>query len=115
MRSEIDLAEYRREIRWEVCRYCVECPPGGPPCAPKGKWCGVEYFLPELIEAIHGVRSKWVLPYLLNNRRRICEHCAIRETDCCPCPLHSLAPIIVRAVKNVDERRALQIGSGECN
>jgi hypothetical protein len=109
MRSEIDLAEYMRELRQEVCRYCVECPPGGPPCAPQGKWCGVEYFFPELIESIREVRSKWMMPYLLHNRRRICEHCLRRETECCPCPLHSLAPLIVPAVKCVDERRDLQV------
>jgi hypothetical protein len=109
MRSEIDLAEYMREIRQEVCRYCVERPPGGPACAPQGKWCGVEYFFPELIESIHEVRSKWMMPYLLHNRRRICEHCARREMPCCPCPLHSLAPLIVPAVKTVDERRVLSM------
>jgi hypothetical protein len=61
-----------------------------------------------MIEAIREVRSKLVLPYLLNNRRRVCDHCANRGTDCCPCPLHSLAPLIVPAIKDVDERRALQ-------
>ncbi len=106
MRSNIDLAEYMKEIRWEVCRYCHECPPGGPPCVLRGKWCGIEYFFPELIEAIHEVRSRWVLPYMVHNRRRMCDHCVNRGANCCPCPLQSLAPLIVPAVKNVDERRA---------
>ncbi len=109
MRSEIDLAEYMKEIRQEVCRYCVECPPGGPPCAMRGKWCGVEYFFPEMIQAIHEVRSRWVLPYLLHNSRRICAHCVNRAADCCPCPLQSLAPLIVPAVKNVESRRTFQV------
>jgi hypothetical protein len=108
MVTETDLAKYLREIRQEVCRYCVECPSGGPPCAPLGKWCGVEFFLPELIEAVHEVQSQWILPYLLNNRRRICEYCSRKETECCPCPLRSLAPLLVQAIKAVDERRVLQ-------
>jgi hypothetical protein len=107
MLTETDLAEYLREIRREVCRYCVERPPGRPPCAPRGKWCGIEFYLPELIDAIHEVRSKWIFPYLLHNHRRICEHCPRREADCCPCPLRSLAPLLVQAVKAVDERRSL--------
>ena len=108
MLTETDLAEYLKEIRREVCRYCVECPPGGPPCASQGKWCGIEVFLPELVEAIHEVRSQWMLPYLLNNRRRVCAHCPRLETRWCPCPVHSLAPLLVDAVKAVDERRTLQ-------
>ena len=107
MRAVTDLAEYLREIRQEVCRYCIERPPGGPPCALQEKWCGIEFYLPELIESIHQVRSKWVFPYLVNNRRRICEHCPLGTSDCCPCPLQSLAPLLVQAVKSVDERRAL--------
>jgi hypothetical protein len=57
------------------------------------------------------VRSKWVLPYLVNNRRRICEHCPQRQSDCCPCPLHSLAPLLVQAVKTVEERRSVSAKS----
>jgi hypothetical protein len=105
MLTETDLAEYLREIRREVCRYCVEHAPGGPPCAPRGKWCGIEFYLPELIESIQSVRSRWMLPYLRTNRRRICDHCPRRETACCPCPLYSLAPLLVQAVKTVESCR----------
>jgi hypothetical protein len=108
MLTETELAEYMREIRREVCSYCIEHPPGGPPCAPRGKWCGIEFYLPELIEAIHEVRSEWILPYMLNNRRRVCEHCPRGGSDWCPCPVDSLAPLLVGAVKAVDERRRLQ-------
>src|SRR5262249_47776782 len=54
MLTKRELAEYLNEIRREVCSRCVERPPGGPPCAPLGKQCGIEMHLPELIDAVHG-------------------------------------------------------------
>ena len=41
----IERGEYLAEIRKQVCSRCVERPPGGPPCAPLGKQCGVEMHL----------------------------------------------------------------------
>jgi len=57
MVGEAKLNEYLTEIREQVCSRCVERPPGGPPCAPLGKVCGVELHLPKIIDAIHEVRS----------------------------------------------------------
>src|SRR5437016_1604702 len=42
MLTELELAEYREEIRNHVCSRCVDRPAGGPPCEPLGKRCGVE-------------------------------------------------------------------------
>ena len=53
MYSQQQLAEYMDEIRKDVCSRCIERPPGGPPCAPLGKRCGIELNLPQLIDAIH--------------------------------------------------------------
>ena len=105
MLTELEIQEYLDEIRKQVCTRCVERPPGGPPCAPLGKECGIEMHLPQLIEAIHQVKSDSIAPYLAYNRRAICEHCALLDTDICPCPLHYLAVLIVEAVETVDERR----------
>jgi hypothetical protein len=68
-----------------------------------------------MIQAIQEVRSKWILPYLLHNQHRICDHCAKRGADCCPCPLQTLAPLIVPAIKNVEARWALQVLSEGAN
>jgi hypothetical protein len=105
MVTEVQLGEYLDEIRVQVCSRCVERPPGGPPCAPLGKQCGVEMHLPALINAIHEVKSGLIEPYLNNNQLRICEHCALHKTDRCPCPLSDLAVLIVQAVETVDQRR----------
>ena len=61
MVAEPELAEYLDEVRREVCSQCVERPPGGPPCAPLGKTCGIELHLPELIDAIHQARARRAL------------------------------------------------------
>jgi hypothetical protein len=100
------LDEYLDEIRKEVCSICVERPPGGPPCKPLGKECGVELHLPELIETIHEVHSPLIEPYLDHNRSEICTHCTYLHSSICPCPMDYLAIPLVEAVEAVDARRA---------
>jgi hypothetical protein len=106
MVSTVDPTEYLEEIRRQVCARCVERPPGGPPCAPRGKQCGVEMHLPGLIDAIHGVSSASIWPYLDANRRLLCEHCPRQHSHDCPCPMDYLAVLLVQAVETVDARRA---------
>jgi hypothetical protein len=106
MVTNAELSEYVEEIRRQVCTCCVDRPPGGPPCAPRGKQCGIETHLPGLIDAIHGVNSASIAPYLDNNRRLICEHCPLQHSRDCPCPMDYLAVLLVQAVEAVDARRA---------
>jgi hypothetical protein len=105
MVSETELTEYMEEIREQVCSRCVERPPNGPPCAPLGKECGVERHLPQIVDAIHAVRSNSIVPYLMNNRTRICDTCALHHSSTCPCPMDYLAVLLVQAVETVDKRR----------
>jgi hypothetical protein len=98
--------EYLAEIRREVCSRCIEKPPGGPPCEPLGKMCGIELHLPQLIDSIHQIRSPMIAPYLERNRREICEKCAFLHSSICPCPMDYLAVLLVDAVEEVDKHRA---------
>jgi hypothetical protein len=107
MLTEPQVQEYLDEIRKQVCSLCVERPPGGPPCAPWGKECGIEMHLSQLIDAIHEVKSWTIAPYLENNQQRICRSCELLNTEVCPCPMHYLAVLIVEAVEAVDERHRL--------
>jgi hypothetical protein len=106
-----ELSEYLDEIRKQVCSQCVERPPGGPPCAPLGKVCGVETHLAAVVDAIHQVKSGWIGPYLDHNRRTICQGCPQRNTGDCPCALDYLAVLLVGAVETVDERSAYEAAS----
>ncbi len=108
MIAEADLQEYLDEIREEVCSRCVEQPLGGPPCAPLGKVCGVEMHLPRLIEAVHEVHSEWMSPYLEGTRQKVCQSCIFLHHDCCPCPMDSLATLVVQAIEAVDARHQRQ-------
>jgi hypothetical protein len=109
MLTAIEQKEYMEEIRKHVCTRCIERPPDGPPCAPLAKQCGIEMHLPELIDAIHDVRSDLIWPYLKHNRERICEKCILHNhPDLCPCPMDYLAVLLVEAVEAVDKRRASQ-------
>jgi hypothetical protein len=104
MVATAELAKYLHEIREQVCSRCIERPPGGPPCAPLGKTCGVEMHLPELIDSIHAVRSDWIEPYLDHNRQAICSKCAFLHSRICPCPMEYLLALITEAVETVDGR-----------
>jgi hypothetical protein len=103
----MDPTEYLDEIRRRVCRHCPERPPGGPPCLPLGKECGVELHLPALIRAIREVHSGLLEPYVENNRARICTECLLHHGSRCPCPMDFLSELIVEAVEEVEERREL--------
>lgn len=104
MLTEAQLGEYLQEIREQVCSRCIERPPGGPPCVPLGKMCGIELHLVDLIDSVHGVHSKCLEPYVDHNRSEICAKCALLHTSVCPCPMDYLASLIVESVEAVDER-----------
>jgi hypothetical protein len=105
MLAEAEVQEYLDEIRKEVCSRCVERPAGGPPCGPLGKPCGVELHLEKLIDAVRNVHSGLIGPYLDNNRKKICAKCAnLHDCDYCPCPMDSLAVLVVGAIEAVNER-----------
>ena len=108
MSLDTNLEEYLAEIRKEVCSRCVERPEAGPPCSPLGKVCGVEQHLPELVSAVRDVHSDWMGPYLDGTRQNVCRDCSYQHHDCCPCPMDSLALLVVSAVEAVDERHALR-------
>jgi hypothetical protein len=108
MLANANLQEYLDEIRAEVCSRCVERPPDGPPCAPLGKMCGVELHLPTLVAAVREVHSDWMGPYLDKTHENVCQSCACKNHDCCPCPMDRLAMLVVEAVEAVDERRKRQ-------
>jgi len=73
----IEKTEYLEEIREQVCSPCVEKPPGGPPCEPLGKLCGIELHLTELIDSIHQIPSPLLVVQAIetvDQRRRQTEH-----------------------------------------
>jgi hypothetical protein len=105
MYTEAQLREYLDEIRIQVCSRCVERLPGGPPCLPIGKLCGIELHLPEYLDAIHQIDSGVIDPYLDNMRSNVCSGCAQKECSDCPCPMDYLSVLLVQAIETVDQRR----------
>jgi hypothetical protein len=100
------LTEYLEEIRKEVCSHCIERPPGGPPCAPLGKRCGIEFDLPQIVDSVHAKYSKTMEPYTANFHQIVCTQCPNRTIEQCPCPMEYLLILAVQAIEAVDERRA---------
>ena len=97
MATAVELEEYLAEIREHVCSHCVERLPGGPPCKPLGKLCGVEQNLPQLIEAVHAIRSGLIEPYWDSTQRQVCEHCSLQHSRFCPCPMSYLLVLVVES------------------
>jgi hypothetical protein len=100
-----ELTEYMTEIREHVCSRCIEKPPGGPPCGPLGKRCGVELNLPWLVYSVHHRPGATMEPYIQSFHEDVCTACAFRVTGQCPCPLDYLLLLAVEAIETVDERR----------
>ena len=114
MKVEPELREYMDAIQEQVCSRCIEKPPGGPPCAPLGKRCGIEINLGPLVEAVHSERSNLMDPYIQHFHDDVCAHCVNRPTNQCPCPLEYLLELAVEAIESVDERRAGEITLAGC-
>jgi len=104
------LQEYLDEIRRRVCARCIERPPGGPPCLPLGKKCGIELHLAEYVKAVHAARSNVIDPYLDNIHGDVCAHCDQKGCTGCPCPMEYLVGLLVQAVETVDERHPNAVG-----
>jgi hypothetical protein len=103
--SEVEREEYLAEIRRQVCSSCDEKPAGGPPCTPRGKPCGVELYLPELIDAIHEADSELLEPFQASKQRHVCGRCAYLHSSACPCPMDFWFAPLIEAVQAVDRRR----------
>ncbi len=100
------MAEYLREIREQVCSRCIEKPPGGPPCAPLGRRCGLELHFEQFVTAVHDIQSPFIGPYLDHDRSVICCDCEQQGGSECPCPMDYLAVLGVQAIETVDQRHA---------
>jgi hypothetical protein len=98
--------EYLNEVREQVCSRCVERPPGGPPCLPLGKRCGIELHLPAYLRAVHEVESASIVPYLASLEKCVCTNCPMHHGESCPCPLEYLLVLTVQAIETVDQRHA---------
>jgi len=104
MYTPVQLNEYMSEIRDQVCGRCIDRPPGGPPCAPLGKQCGIELHLAEIVELAHHTHSRAIDPYIEHFHSDVCAHCASRDSRHCPCPLDPLLLLAIEAIETVDER-----------
>jgi hypothetical protein len=107
-----ELEDYLFAIREQVCTHCIDRPPGGPPCAPLGKRCGIEVNLARLVDVVHAVRSPAIDPYIDEFHNEVCAHCSYRLINECPCPLDYLLTLAVEAIEDVDQQRATTLRSG---
>jgi hypothetical protein len=113
MFDRAELEDYLQAIRNQVCTHCIERPPGGPPCGPLGKRCGIEENLERLVDAVHGIHSGVIDPYIEEFHDVVCSNCSNRLTNQCPCPLDYLLMLAVQAIEDVDLRRAAASKSSE--
>lgn len=105
MYTQEQLDEYLVEIRKHVCSRCIQRPPGGPPCAPHGKRCGIEMHFEQLIDVCRATRRNRLGPYVSRLHEHICTGCDNHNRGQCPCPLERLLLLAVDVVDAVDRRR----------
>ena len=108
METKTEYDDYLVELREDVCSHCIEHQPGGPPCAPQGKVCGIEQHIPELVEICLTTDSVQMGPYIEQLHDKICVDCAYRDTPACPCPLDYLLQLAVEAIERVQRRQPYQ-------
>lgn len=114
------LNEYMAEIRDQVCRGCIDRPPGGPPCAPRGKQCGIELHLTEIVELAHRTHSHAIDPYIEKFHSDVCTTvrtvirvtAPARSTRSCCSPSRQLKPSMsAMRLKNVLTRMRPMTGN----
>jgi hypothetical protein len=113
MITPAELGEYQEALRADVCSRCIERLPGGPPCAPLGKGCGIEQHLAELVEMCRTTDSALIDPYIDQLHDAICPECPSNGSPSCPCPLDYLLQLAVETVEKVQRRQALRASQGE--
>ena len=97
--------DYVAELRTHVCSRCIERTPGSPPCAPRGKPCGIELHVPELVQICRASESLQMDPYIEQLHAQICDNCSNKDGPPCPCPLDYLLQFAVEAIERVESRR----------
>jgi hypothetical protein len=112
MSTSSDYDEYLAEIREQVCRRCIERQPNAPPCAPRGKPCGIELHLPAIIEICRTTDSALIDPYIEALHDKICAYCELKDKPSCPCPLDYLLLLAVEAVETVGRRQEERLTTG---
>jgi hypothetical protein len=108
MITDTEREEFLAAIRKEVCAHCQDRPPGGPPCAALGKACGVELYLPELVEAVREVQGDLIEANRQMKQRLVCTRCAYLHSGACPCPMDYWFVPIVQVIQEVDQRRGVR-------
>ncbi|MFO0790787.1 MAG: hypothetical protein U0805_15125 [Pirellulales bacterium] len=100
-----DLADYRAQLRADVCSRCIERSSHVPQCGDAGGGCGIESHLAELVELCRTTDSARIDPYIDQLHGKICAYCDKQNAPCCPCPLDYLLALAIEAVETVERRR----------
>jgi hypothetical protein len=103
MASQLNTDDYLQLLRKQVCSRCPDRPPGGPPCLPLGKCCGIELHTEALVAVVQANPCVRIDPYIDGFHSSFCRTCLVNPTSQCPCPLDYLITLAVEAIESVDE------------
>jgi hypothetical protein len=96
----------------EICPYCVdrtpEGPPDGPPCEIDGELCCIFQHLDNMVKAVVSTSDSDVRPYIRMTRQVVCSACDHQDpSGFCPqrvetlCALNNYLPLVVEAIEDV--------------
>jgi hypothetical protein len=100
------LRQLEQRFREKICAVCIDRKPDGSCDYDEQGTCTLMQKIPEAVEAISRVDSPYMEPYIESLRKRVCEHCLLRDPngDCGPrdtdrCMLDSYLPLVVEVIE----------------
>ncbi len=100
------LRQLEQKFREKICTVCIDRKPDGSCEHDALGTCTLMQKIPEAVEAISRIDSPDMAPYIEALRKKVCEHCLLRESsasceqrDTDRCMLDSYLPLVVELIE----------------
>ncbi len=100
------LRQLEDRFREKICAVCIDRKPDGSCDYDEQGTCTLMQKIPEAVEAVSHVESPFIEPYIESLRRKVCDHCTLRDVngECGPrdtdrCMLDSYLPLVVEVIE----------------
>lgn len=100
------LRQIEQRFREKICTVCIDRKPDGTCDYDEQGTCTLMQKIPEAVEAISRVDSRYMEPYIESLRKKVCAQCLLRDRngECSPqntdrCMLDSYLPLVVEVIE----------------
>ena len=109
-----DLEPYREALKQSVCSYCVDRNDDGSCGLEGGRACAIDLHFPHIVKAVEAVQSDNLNDYARSIAETVCAQCPNEDEggqcnfrDNFDCALDTLTYLVVEAIEEVDQGKAL--------